>query len=165
VASLKIAGGPGMTARLVSGLAGLDIVRQLYLYYSAVESVPGTAKEFYNKYSQEIVELIARPTVKGWASGTIQKSINWMSLQSIVQQASKSFEGLVKTSQNGHSTRTIFVAGDIMTKGNDVANAGIFQRLNGHRVKIVAEPLLDFFEFMTRIHPTLIFGRNANRRQ
>ncbi len=165
VGSLKVAGGPGMTARLVSGLAGLDIVRQLYLYYSAVESVPGTAKGLYQKYSEEIIDLIARPSIKGWTAGTLQKSIHWTRLRFIVQQASERFEHLMKTSQNGYPVRTVFVAGDIMTKGNDIANAGLFQRLNSHRVKIVAEPLLDFFEFLTRVHPTLMFGRNSTPRQ
>ncbi|MCP4109846.1 MAG: hypothetical protein GY749_30730 [Desulfobacteraceae bacterium] len=165
VGSLKVAGGPGMTARLVSGLAGTDIVRQLYLYYSAVESVPGTAKKLYQKYSEKIIELIARPTVKGWVAGSLQKSAHWRELRSIVQQASEQFEHLKKTSQNGLLTRTVFVAGDAMTKGNDVANAGIFQKLNNHRIKIVAEPLLDFFEYMTRVHPTLMFGRNSTPRQ
>ncbi|MDM8522764.1 BadF/BadG/BcrA/BcrD ATPase family protein [Desulfococcaceae bacterium HSG8] len=165
VAALKVAGGPGMTARLVSGIAGIDIVRQFYLYYSALESAPGTARKLYHKYSEEIIDLIARPTKKGWAAGTLQKSIHWRRLRSVVEQASEAFETLMKTSRNRHPARTIFVAGDIMTKGNDVANGGIFQRLNNHRVKIVAEPLLDYFEYLSRIHPALMFGRNYTRRQ
>lgn len=165
VASLKVAGGPGMTLRLVAGLAAVDIVRQLYLYYSAVESEPGAAKALYRKYSQAIVDLIARPAAGGWTSGTFQKSMHWIHLRTIVDQASRQFEKLADTSANGNRTRTIFVAGDAMTKGNDVANAGIFQKLNGYGVKVVAEPLLDFFEFLSRVHPTLMYGRNASRRQ
>ncbi len=74
VGALKAAGGPGMTARLVAGLAGIDIVRQLYLYYSALEPTPGASREWYLSYDKEVVDVIARPTAKGWVVGTLKQS-------------------------------------------------------------------------------------------
>ena len=80
VASILIAGGPGMAARLVAGLTGIDIVRQFYLYYLAVEPSPGAAHAIYQRTSQEIVTLIAKPSRVGYAS-TAQKGRHWIKLR------------------------------------------------------------------------------------
>ena len=61
--------------------------------------------------------------------------------------------------------RSIFVSGDPMAKGNDVANCGLFDRLSEQKVRSVAEPMCDFLEFLARMHPQLIFGRKATKRQ
>ena len=61
--------------------------------------------------------------------------------------------------------RTIYVSGDAMTKGNDIANCGIYYHLVDRNVRVVAEPVLDFLEYLARIHPHLMFGRRASRRQ
>lgn len=60
---------------------------------------------------------------------------------------------------------TKFVSGDIMTKGNDVANAGVFKSLSKKGIQIIAEPNCDFFDFTARAHPELIFGSGSSRRQ
>ena len=52
-----------------------------------------------------------------------------------------------------------------MTKGNDIANCGIYNQLSERNIRAVAEPVLDFLEFMARVHPHLIFGRRASERQ
>lgn len=52
-----------------------------------------------------------------------------------------------------------------MTKGNDIANFGLYQSLADQNIRVVAEPVIDFLEFLARIHPHLIFGRRASHRQ
>jgi len=61
--------------------------------------------------------------------------------------------------------RTLYVSGDAMTKGNDIANCGIFSHLSERNIRVVAEPVMDFLEYLARIHPHLIFGRRATRMQ
>ena len=164
VASILIAGGPGMAARLVAGLTGIDIVRQFYLYYLAVEPSPGAALAIYQRTSQEIVTLIAKPSRVGYAS-TAQKGRHWIKLRRLIEQAARQFAEMEKQVATPSDFRTIYVSGDAMTKGNDIANCGIYHRLGERGIRVVAEPLCDFLEFMARMHPHLIFGRRSTRRQ
>ncbi len=165
VASLLIAGGAGMAARLTAGLTGIDIVRQLYLYHLAVEPSPGAAKEVYQRYSTAIIELIGRPSKVGLINGSAQKTFHWSRLSKLIQQSCLEFYQMEKRFTGKQEFRTIYVSGDAMTKGNDVANCGIYYHLVDRNIRIVAEPVLDFLEYLARIHPHLIFGRRASRRQ
>ncbi len=164
VTSLRIAGGPGMAARMISGLTALDIIRQLYLYHLAVEPCPGAAEAIYREFSDKVVDLIARPTRRG-IKGTLQKRAHWKKLKMIQAEASRRFAAMEKGRANGETLRRIFVGGDIMTKGNDVANAGIYGLLARKGVRMVAEPTCDFIEYNARIHPDLIFGKGSSKRQ
>jgi activator of 2-hydroxyglutaryl-CoA dehydratase/predicted nucleotide-binding protein (sugar kinase/HSP70/actin superfamily) len=164
VASLMIAGGPGMAARLVSGLTGMDILRQLFLYHQAVEPTPGAAKNVYHRYAKAIVDLINRPSSIGFKS-IIQKGVHWARLRKIIKQAGQEFYRMDQQAGDTSDFRTVFVSGDPMAKGNDVANCGLFDRLSEQKIRSVSEPLSDFLEFLARMHPTLIFGSKANDRQ
>ena len=161
VTSLRVAGGPGMAARVTAGLTAIDIVRQLYLFHMAVEPYPGAAERIYAKYSRQIIDLMERPSMEGFA-GSAQKGIHWTELTAIVKKASRFFARMEEESGRDRSLRTIFVAGDAMTKGNDIANAGIYRQLSDRKVRIVAEPIGDFLEYLARVHPDLLFGRNSS---
>ncbi|MCP3941745.1 MAG: hypothetical protein GY710_09730 [Desulfobacteraceae bacterium] len=158
VSALKIAGGAGMTARMISGLTALDIVRQLYLYHMAVESVPGESKLAYQNYSQKIIDLISLPIRPG-IKGSYINTRHWKQLKQIVKEAADLFLNIEKRGLIKNLWKTVFVSGDLMTKGNDVANAGIFKSLSQKGVRIISEPNCDFFDYCARIHPELIFGR------
>lgn len=149
---------------MISGLTTLDIIRQLYLYHLAVEPRPGAAKEIYRKFSDKVIDLVERPTRRG-IKGPFQKRAHWKKLKKILAEASLRFAAMEKGRVNGRSLRRIFVGGDIMTKGNDVANAGIYKLLGRKGVRMVAEPTCDFIEFSARVHPDLIFGKGSTRRQ
>jgi predicted nucleotide-binding protein (sugar kinase/HSP70/actin superfamily) len=164
VASLMIAGGPGMAARLVSGLTGMDILRQFFLYHQAVEPTPGAAKDVYHRYAKAIVELIERPSSFGFKS-TFQKGYHWARLRKIIKQAGQEFYRMDQQAGDTSDFRTVFVSGDPMAKGNDVANCGIFDRLSEQKIRSVSEPLSDFLEFLARMHPSLIFGSKSSDRQ
>lgn len=164
VAALMIAGGPGMAARLIAGLTGMDILRQFYLYHMAVEPAPGEAREVYHRYSKAIVELIERPSKTGF-KGTAQKGFHWTLLRKIIRQAGRAFYLMDRRAGDKSEFRTIFVSGDPMAKGNDVANCGLFDRLSEQKIRSVAEPMCDFLEFLARIHPRLLFGRKSTERQ
>ncbi|MBC2714472.1 MAG: hypothetical protein HF978_04100 [Desulfobacteraceae bacterium] len=164
VASLMIAGGPGMAARLIAGLTGMDILRQFFLYHQAVEATLGEAREVYHRYSKAIVELVARSSKIGF-KGTAQKGYHWTRLRKIIKQAARAFYRMEQQAGDASEFRTIFVSGDPMAKGNDVANCGLFDRLSEQKIRSVAEPMCDFLEFLARMHPPLIFGRKATERQ
>lgn len=165
VASLKIAGGPGMAARVMSGLTALDIIRQLYVYYIVDEQRPGQARELYKIYSDRIVDLIEQPSDVPGFKGAMLKRTHWKQLKRIVSEASAEFLKIARLSATNGSCPVVFVSGDMMTKGNDVANAGIYKFLGEKNVRLIVEPGADFIDFSTRVHPELIFGRGANPKQ
>lgn len=164
VASLMIAGGPGMAARLVSGLTGMDILRQLFLYHQAVEPSSGAARKVYHRYAKAIVALVEKSSIDGF-KGAAQKGFHWNRLRNIIMKAAREFYLMESKAGDQSDYRTIFVSGDPMAKGNDVANCGLFDRLSEQKIRSVSEPLCDFLEFMARMHPPLIFGRKSTERQ
>jgi activator of 2-hydroxyglutaryl-CoA dehydratase/predicted nucleotide-binding protein (sugar kinase/HSP70/actin superfamily) len=164
VASLLVAGGPGMAARIIAGLAALDIIRQLYLYHLAIEQYSGEAKEIYQRSSDEILRLSERPAKIGYLS-MVQMAWHWRKLHKIVKKASRAYAKMESQAKDKKNLRTIFVSGDAMTKGNDVANYGLLEQFAARKVRIVYEPLVDFLEYLARIHPKLIFGRKSKAKQ
>ncbi len=153
-----------MASRLIAGLAAVDIIRQLYLYHMAVEPCPGFAEKIYHDMSTKVIALIQEPCQKGF-KGHIQKGIDWFRLKKILREAMHEFKKTGEKSVEGKDFRTIFVSGDAMIKGNDVANCGIFRHLADRGIRVVAEPVCDFLAFMARIHHHLIFGRGISIRQ
>jgi activator of 2-hydroxyglutaryl-CoA dehydratase/predicted nucleotide-binding protein (sugar kinase/HSP70/actin superfamily) len=164
VASLMIAGGPGMAARLIAGLTGMDILRQFYLYHMAVEPKAGEAKAVYHRHCRAILALIERPSKIG-LKGTAQKGFHWTLLRKIIKEAARDFYRMDRKAGDTSEFRTLFVSGDPMAKGNDVANCGLFDRLSEQKIRSVAEPLCDFLEFLARVHPHIMFGRKSTERR
>lgn len=164
VSALKIAGGAVMTMRLIAGLTALDIVRQLYAYHLTIEAWPGSSEKTYKKYSELILDLISKPGKSGIKS-FITNTQHWKKLKELVARASSDFREIGTKNDDNSSYKTIFVSGDIMTKGNDVANGGIYNILAHQGIKSILEPTCDFFDFLTRSHPEMIFGRGASKNQ
>jgi predicted nucleotide-binding protein (sugar kinase/HSP70/actin superfamily) len=164
VASIMLPGGRGMAARLMAGITAIDIIRQLYLYYLASEPSPGATRGIYDTMSQKVVDLIQRPSTNG-IGGVFCKIRDWLLLKRIVKQACKQFAALEARASSRNAYRTLFVSGDAMSKGSDVASCGLFQYLAEQKVRVVYEPLCDFIEFLVRAHPKLILGRKATPKQ
>ncbi|MFH1887329.1 MAG: BadF/BadG/BcrA/BcrD ATPase family protein [Pseudomonadota bacterium] len=164
VASLRVAGGPGMAARLMAGLTAMDILRQLYVYHMAVEGGPGQARRLYDYHAARLLSLLEERPRKGTPAAA-KNAWDWTRLSLLVRRAARDFVEMEKAGGNRRAWRTVFVSGDPMTKGNDVANAGLLRHLADQGVRPVAEPLGDFLEFMARKHPRLMFGRSSSRGQ
>lgn len=165
VGGLRVAGGPAMTALLWTGLTALDILRQLYVYHLAYEKRLGEMAELYRPFCEEILRLIERRTPdRRWAR-TADFAAKWRSLTSLLDRAGLAFVERREESGRNGSLRTVFVSGDILTKGNDVANGGLFHLLGERGVRAVVEPLGDFMEYLVRLQPHLLFGKAAPPRQ
>jgi predicted nucleotide-binding protein (sugar kinase/HSP70/actin superfamily) len=165
VSGLRIGGGPAMTAILWSGLAALDILRQLYVYHLAVEMGPGEAEAVYRQYCENVLRILeARIPDGGWARAANMRE-KWRALTRILDEASDAFARLEGRNGNNPSVRTGFGSGDILTKANDFANGGLYFRMSERRVRVVVEPICDFLEYLVRLQPHLLFGRGADLRQ
>ncbi|MDM8517211.1 BadF/BadG/BcrA/BcrD ATPase family protein [Desulfobacterales bacterium HSG16] len=161
VESLKVAGGPGMSAKLITALTAHDIIRQMYLYHMALDKYPQQAERIYREYSTKIISLVERPVWNGLASPA-QNSLQWAELNFIIKKAAKLFANMEKNKDRNKPYQTVLASGDILTKGSDVANAGLFKMLGKKGVRIVSEPMVDFLEYLARSHPHLLFGRGSN---
>lgn len=153
VASLKIAGGPGMAARVMSGLTALDIIRQLYIYHIVDEQRPGQARELYKIHSDRIIDLIEQPSDISGFKGAMLKRTHWKQLKRIVSDASLEFLKITRLSATNGSCPVVFVSGDMMTKGNDVANAGIYKFLGEKEGSVDCGAGCGFYRFFNPCPP------------
>jgi len=158
VTSLRIAGGPGMSARVWVGLVGIDLVRQLHLYH--LPAAPEQSARLYRDFSERVVRLVERKAARGWLAGPATLR-DWAELRAVLTEAALAFARLPAHKGPGR-LRTVFVAGDALTKGNDFANRGIYLELGRRGVRSLAEPLCDFLEFLARMQPQLFYGRGAS---
>jgi activator of 2-hydroxyglutaryl-CoA dehydratase/predicted nucleotide-binding protein (sugar kinase/HSP70/actin superfamily) len=164
VMGLRVAGGPAMTAFLWTGLTALDILRQLYVYHLAVETRPGEAEALYREGCEQVLRIMERPIPEGRWAKTVDMRRRWVAVKTVLEDASRVFAAL-EPNGDGRRFRTVFVSGDILTKGSDFASGGLYHRLGEKGVRSVVEPLCDFLEYLARRHPHLLFGRGATARQ
>jgi len=157
--TLRLAGGIRMTVQTWTGLTALDIIRQLYLYYLSDEVHSGQAKQLYEYFSNQIIQTIEQPALSGLLN-PIQLGWQWILIKEILNRASDAFLSFGKQSQDTNF-RNVFVTGDILTKGNDFANGGIYEVFRDHHLRVIQEPVCDFLEYLGCRHPKLLFGRNS----
>ncbi len=156
VQPIRIAGGMGMTTRIWIGVTALDIVHQLYRYHLPLDA--DQAEALYRRHSEALLEIFGA-TVRGGPLAGMQVMSQWRAARRELAAAAEEFAAL----GDDTSLRTVFVSGDALTKGNDFANAGLFQYLAGLGVRAIPEPLGDFLEYLAIDHPHLLFGRSAGR--
>ncbi len=164
VVSLRLAGGAAMVLRIWLGWMILDVLRQLYLYHLATEPQPGRSRTLYEGFAAEALAMLERPwpgPLLGWPRMAGQ----WKGLVDVVRRASKAYAAFHTHAQDAEPLRTVFVSGDLLTKGNDVAAGDLFAKLARLGVRTVVEPGCDFVEYLIRVQPQLIFGRGDHRAQ
>jgi len=162
VIALKMAGGPGMSIRLWAGICAVDILRQLYLYHQVAQKSAGDAEALYRRYADQVITLIEKPSPRGLRN-LPQLGFDWFKLRGLLERASRDFAAMERANaQPTKKYRTVFVSGDMMTKGNDFANGGVYRMLAERDVRVVVEPAGDFLEFLARAQPHLLFGRSAS---
>jgi|TARA_Y100000310_G_scaffold344804_1_gene459632 activator of 2-hydroxyglutaryl-CoA dehydratase/predicted nucleotide-binding protein (sugar kinase/HSP70/actin superfamily) len=151
VVSLSFGSDPAMIVLMWAGLTALDILRQCHLYHLAVQSHPGESDELFHANVEELIRILEVPMPEGedpWAVGADRKR----KLAAAVVTAAQQFVEAEKRAKPRDDLRTVFATGDIMARCNDEANSGLYYEMSKRGLRIVVDPLMDFFEFIMRRH-------------
>lgn len=159
ISNLKMAGGAAMSTKLWAGIVAADLIRQMYLYHLCLDEQ--AAKALYTAYNDKIVALIEQPADQGWKVVWRTRK-DWLALKALMQSAAHEFSALAAQHNSPSSYRTVFVSGDVMTKGNDFANGGVYEFFGRQNVRVVYEPIGDFMEYLARNQPKQFFGYGAS---
>lgn len=159
VTGLSLGSTQPMVTSLWLGFCGIDILRQFQVYHFPVESRPGEVDEIYHAANKELMGILDTPHSVDDVIDVAQLTED---VGALLERAAGQFADMEARSGKGDGLRRVYVSGDIMTKGSDVANAGLFLRMSERGLRLVVEPLMDFFEFLGLRHPDLMFGAKAD---
>lgn len=164
VSGLKFGSDPSMVMLLWAGLSAIDIVRQCYIYHLPVQRRPGESEEIYRAAVREVLGIIELPVPEGDAAAADLERRR-SELTGAVGGAARLFAEMEESRPPVEELPTVFVSGDVLTKANDFANGGLYLEMSERGLRLVVEPTVDFFEFLGRVHPDLLFGRKVTREQ
>ena len=164
VSGLKFGSDPSMVTLLWTGLSAIDIMRQCYVYHLPVQVRPGESEAIYRAAVREVLGIIEAPVPEGDAAAADLERRR-VELTVTVQRSARLFAELEGRRPTGGELRTVYVSGDVLTKANDFANGGLFLEMSDRGLRLVVEPLMDFFEYLGRVHPDLLFGRKVTQEQ
>jgi len=164
VTSMKFGDSAAMVRNVWNGLSALDLLRQFYVYHLAVEGQPGEARALYDGFAARTLDILRRPVERSLLRGFVNERRRLSALLALVKEAGRDFAAMEERfGSNGLAT--VFVSGDIMAKTNDFANNGLYAEMSRRRLRLVVEPVNDFFEYLARCHPHLVFGYRSTPRQ
>ena len=164
VTAMKFGDSAAMVRNGWNGLIALDYLRQFYVYHLPVEGHAGEARAQYDDFATRALEILRQPMTRSLLSAFVTERRRIKVLLSLVQEAGREFAAMEARSQRS-GLATVFVSGDIMAKTNDFANNGLYIEMSRRGLRLVVEPVADFFEYLGRSHPHLIFGYRSTSRQ
>lgn len=159
VEGLKMGTDPSMVMMLWTGLTAIDILRQCYLYHLPVQTNPGEADEIYHSAAAALIRIIEAPVSQSNGGASLKQ--RQQEAGAILENAARAFADMDERFGERESLRCVYTAGDILTKCNDFANAGLYHEMSRRGLRVVAEPMVDFFEYLGLRHPHLLFVRRA----
>lgn len=160
VEGMRFGTNPDQSLLIWTGLSAVEILRQLYIYHLPVQAHPEQGRALYDAGIDRVMAALetpladpenARPEVE-------QKS---RAVLEILKDVGRQYADMEANWSGNTSFRRVFVGGETITKGSDLANAGLFHRMSEQGLRLVLEPLTDFFEYMNRVHPHLQYGRRV----
>jgi predicted nucleotide-binding protein (sugar kinase/HSP70/actin superfamily) len=125
-----------------------------------VETLPGEARALYDAGIAQVHAVLEAPmafTDSDDARPEVESRA--VAISRALRETAQAYVDMDARWQGRRDFRTVFVGGETMTKGDDFASAGLFLRLSEQGLRLVLEPLTDFFEFLSRRHPHLQYGR------
>ena len=157
---MPFGGDRSMSLLLWAGLSAIEILRQLYIYHIPVQSLSGEARALYDVGIKRVLAILEAPmalTESDAARAEVEQRA--VAIGAALRESGRHYAEMDGRWQGSRDFRTVFVGGETMAKGSDFSNSGLFLRLSEQGLRLVLEPLTDFFEFLARRHPHLQYGR------
>ncbi len=160
VEGMRFGTDPDQSLLIWAALSASEILRQLYIYHLPVQSRPDESRELYDQGIARVIAALetpimfpdsARPEVESKAGKVLD----------ILKDIARAYALMDADWGGDRDFRRVFVGGETITKGSDLANGGLFHRMSEQGLRLVLEPLTDFFEYMNRVHPHLQYGRRV----
>ena len=164
VTAMKFGDSAAMVRNVWNGLSVLDSLRQFYVYHLPVEGQSGEARALYDGYAARALDILRQPVNRSLLGGFFTERRRLKALLSLVKEAALEFAAMEARSDSS-GLAVVFVSGDIMAKTSDFANSGLYIEMSRRKLRLVVEPVNDFFEYLGRCHPHLVFGYRSTRRQ
>jgi len=152
---------PAMDAKVWCALVAVDILRALLVYNRAGRARTQLVQAAAQRYTAEVLALLEEPVTPRFAAALVLGR-QWQRLEAVLRRASAELSHLGRQNP-GETLRTVFVSGDLVTKGSDFASSGLFEQLAEHGVRVLLESTCDDLEFVARLHPRLVYGDAASR--
>jgi predicted nucleotide-binding protein (sugar kinase/HSP70/actin superfamily) len=159
---MRFGADPTMSLYLWAGLSATEILRQLYIYHLPVQSATGAARALYDESIEQLNAIMEAPFIRP-DDARPEIDVRADHVSALLQKAGRRYAEMEAGWHGTTSFRRVFVSGETLTKGNDFANSGLFHYMSEQGLRLVLEPLTNFFEFMGRRHPHLQFGRKTPR--
>ena len=157
---MPFGGDRSMSLLLWAGLSAIEILRQLYIYHLPVQGDAGASRALYDAGIADVMEILEAPmavTESDGARPEVERRA--VAIAAALRRSGRLYAEMDRRWQGSRAFRTVFVGGETMAKGSDFSNSGLFLRLSEQGLRLVLEPLTDFFEFLARRHPHLQYGR------
>ncbi len=85
----------------------------------------------------------------------------WPELTRILESAAEAFAEMEKLNGNSFAYRTVFVSGDMMSKGSEFGYKNLYNLLGDRKVRAVLEPMSDWMGYLAFAQPDLLFGKST----
>ncbi|MDA1099142.1 MAG: acyl-CoA dehydratase activase-related protein [Proteobacteria bacterium] len=157
---MPFGGDRSMSLLLWAGLSAIEILRQFYIYHLPVESRSGESRALYDAGIARVIAILEAP-MAATESDSARPEVEHraLAIAAALRESGRHYAEMDNRWQGSRAFRTVFVGGETMAKGSDFSNSGLFLRLSEQGMRLVLEPLTDFFEFLARRHPHLQYGR------
>jgi predicted nucleotide-binding protein (sugar kinase/HSP70/actin superfamily) len=118
--------------------------------------------ETFERFGREVLALdaVAEPSEEALLA-CAHMSRKWPELTRILEDASAAFAAMESHNGDASSYRTVFVSGDMMSKGSEFAYKNLYDLLGAKKVRAVLEPMSDWLGYVAHAQPDLIFGRST----
>jgi activator of 2-hydroxyglutaryl-CoA dehydratase/predicted nucleotide-binding protein (sugar kinase/HSP70/actin superfamily) len=141
------------TQKLFGATLAWDIVNQLAAYHRPLEKNPGEVDGLYDRFCDEMEELLARPSHRGNGNVPVDQA-----LLDLSERAAQSFAELGACALADPARRTVLVSGDFYVRLDPVLNDSLVQRLNERGLQVVMEPLAAVMEYTAEERLRDLFG-------
>jgi len=145
VTSGSFTGEPACAAGRWFSMVGIDLLRQMLLYYRPAEKEPGATDRMFKEYADKMTKLLEQPIRPG-AYRIIFKNLSLF--ENLLAKAAKAFLTIPVKAGLEKDLRTVYMCGDIFLRADEWASDDLARRLNGLGLRVILEPYAEMGELL-----------------